>query len=502
MPVTDSMFLLAESREHPMHVGGLQLFRPSPDRGPDQVSDLYRRLLAMEEVRPLFRRRPRGPVSSLGQWAWSDDGDLDLEYHVRLSALPRPGRVRELLDLTSRLHGSLLDRHRPLWEFHVIEGLADGRFATYSKIHHALLDGVSALRLLETTLSTDPDETGLCAPWSPPPPPGAPPPYPSPPGAPSPSTPSPDTWASQRSQDELRDARMPGGGASEQPWPGTAGGAAAPWRALRSAAAMLGDVAGVPRAMIKVAGEAWRAQAGTLPFQAPRSILNVPITGARRFAAQSYSLERMLAVGKAAGVTLNDVMLAMCAGALRQYLLDLGALPDRPLVAAVPVSLRGSGGGGTEARGGNAVGIILCTLATDLPDAGDRLAAIRAATSAGKRAYAGLTPLQITVISALAMAPLALAPLPGMARLRPPPFNVLISNVPGPRRPLYWCGARLEGAYPLSIPYDGLALNITATSYDGALQFGLIGCRRSVPSLQRLLTHLETALADLEKATA
>jgi diacylglycerol O-acyltransferase len=454
MPVTDSMFLLAESREHPMHVGGLQLFRPSPGAGPDQVSDLYRQLLATAQVRPLFRRRPRGPVSSLGQWAWSDDGDLDLEYHVRLSALPRPGRVRELLELTSRLHGSLLDRHRPLWEFHVIEGLADGRFATYSKIHHALLDGVSALRLLETTLSADPDATGLRAPWSPLPPSAA---------SPSPQAPS---------------------------------------RAMRSAAAMLGDLAGVPRAMAKVASEMWRAQAGALPFQAPRSMLNVPITGARRFAAQGYSLDRIRAVGKAADATLNDVMLAMCAGALRQYLLDHGALPDRPLVAAVPVSLRAAGGDAAEAGGGNAVGLILCTLATDLPDAGDRLTAIRTATRAGKRAYAGLSPLQITVISALAMAPLALAPLPGLARLSPPPFNVLISNVPGPRRPLYWAGARLEGAYPLSIPYDGLALNITATSYDGALQFGLIGCRRSVPSLQRMLTHLDTALSDLEKATA
>src|SRR5687768_2315338 len=166
MPVTDSMFLLAESREHPMHVGGLQLFRPPDGAGPDFLSDLHRQLIADEDVRPLFRRRPRGPVSSLGQWAWAEDSELDLEYHIRLSALPRPGRVRELLELTSRLHGSLLDRHRPLWEFHLIEGVEGDRFAVYSKIHHAMMDGVRAMKHLEKSLSTDPDRRDMPPFWA------------------------------------------------------------------------------------------------------------------------------------------------------------------------------------------------------------------------------------------------------------------------------------------------------------------------------------------------
>ena len=454
MPVTDSMFLLAESREHPMHVGGLQLYQPPQGAGPDFVGDLYHRLLATDEVRPLFRRRPRGPVSSLGQWAWANDDDLDLEYHVRLSALPRPGRVRELLELTSRLHGSLLDRHRPLWEFHLIEGLADGRFATYNKIHHALLDGVSALRLLESTLSTDPDDRNLGAPWAP--------------------------------VERSGRARPAGNGT-----PG-------PLRALRSAASAVGDVVGLAPVLVKLANQVLREQAATMPFQAPRSMLNVPITGARRFAAQAYPLERINAVRKAASATLNDVVLAMCSGALRQYLLDLDALPDRSLVTAVPVSLRGADRGGSD--GGNAVGIILCTLATDLPDPAARLAAIRTSMQRGKRVYAGLSPLQVTAITALALAPMALSPIPGVVQLTRPAFNLIISNVPGPRRPLYWNGARLQGTYPVSIPYEGQALNITVTSYDGSLDFGLTGCRRSVPHLQRMLGHLETALADLEKA--
>jgi diacylglycerol O-acyltransferase len=234
-------------------------------------------------------------------------------------------------------------------------------------------------------------------------------------------------------------------------------------------------------------------------------------------------------------------MLAMCSGALRQYLLDHDALPDRSLVAAVPMSLRGPDGGldvgsvvgsiggldgsaagdreggaggpagdaepGTKpgrvgsSAGGNALGVILCPLATHQADAAARLAAIRAAMQRGKSIYAGMTRLQITAMSGLAIAPLALFLLPGMTRLARPPFNVLISNVPGPNKPLFWNGARMEGLYPLSIPYDGLALNITVTSYFENLEFGLTGCRRSVPSLQRILTHLETSLTELERAT-
>jgi len=455
MPVTDSMFLLGESREHPMHVGGLQIFKLPDGVGPDYLSDAHRHLVNDTDVRSLFRRRPRGPVSSLGQWSWTDDQNLDLEYHVRLSALPRPGRVRELLELTSRLHGSLLDRHRPLWEFHIIEGLDGGRFATYNKIHHALVDGVSAMRLLEKSLSEDPEDSDLRVPWS---------------------------TSTARRTGTRRSSNGSG-----------------PLGVLRAAAGVAGDLAGLLPALAKIANQVLREQAGTLPFQAPRSMLNVPITGARRFAAQSWPLQRIRVVGKAAGATVNDVTLAMCAGALRQYMLDLGALPDRPLVAAVPVSLRGMDRADSA---GNAVGMILCTLATDLADPAARLRAIHTSMQRGKAVYAGLTPLQITAISGLALAPLALSPIPGVVQLSPPPFNLIISNVPGPNKPLYWNGARMLGTYPVSIPYEGQALNITVTSYAGSLEFGLTGCRRSLPSLQRMLGHLETSLAELERVTA
>lgn len=456
MPVTDSMFLLAEAREHPMHVGGLQLFDLPDGAGPDYVSDLHRQLLEIVDVRPLFRRRPRGPVGVLGQFSWANDDQLDVEYHVRHSGLPRPGRVRELLELTSRLHGTLLDRHRPLWEFTIIEGLQGNRFATYSKIHHALLDGVSALRLLQSTLSEDPDDRGVRPPWSPP------------------------VRTDVFDRPNRRDAAD-----------------ADPFAAV---SAFVKDVAGLGSAAARMVNEAFREQSATLAFQAPKSMFNVPITGARRFAAQGWPLERIKAVGRAAGVTMNDVMLAMCAGALRQYMIDLGRLPDKPLVAAVPMSLRTRRPAGEAAIGGNAIGLILCDLGTDDPDPIARLATIHDSMLRGKAFYHGMSRLQVTALSAIPLVPLAIGTIPGLTTITPPAFNVLISNVPGPRQPLYWNGARMRGLYPLSIPYEGQALNITVTSYADSLEFGLTGCRRTVPHLQRLLGLLEESLTDLEKA--
>ncbi|HSV67164.1 MAG TPA: wax ester/triacylglycerol synthase family O-acyltransferase [Mycobacteriales bacterium] len=491
MPLTDSVFLLAESREHPMHVGGLQLYTLPDGAGPDFVSNQYRRLVDGKNVRRLFRRRPRGPVSLFGQWSWAEDEQIDLDYHVRLSALPRPGRVRELLELTSRLHGTLLDRHRPLWEFHLIEGLEGGRFATYGKLHHALADGVSAMRLLLRTLSEDPAAVDLPPPWA--------------------GWSRPPCERSQPNGSELNGGQpngtAPANGLNGSGGHGGLGGLGAglgamldvPRRAVGGTARTIGELAGVGPALFGVVQHALLDHGATLPFQAPRSMLNVPITGGRRFAAQSWPMARVKAVRRATrGSTVNDVVMAMCAGALRHYLLDLGALPDRPLVAMVPLALRTRSTDGEP--GGNAVGTILASLATNVADPAERFRQIRASLEQGKQAMNGLSPLQILALSAMVMAPLAANPLPGVVRVAPPPFNLVISNVPGPRRPLYWEGARLEGLYPLSIPYDGQALNITVTSYLDSLDFGLTGCRRSVPHLQRLLTHLETALAELETA--
>lgn len=461
MPLNDSMFILAERREQPMHVGGLQLFRLPPDADEDWLGSLYDSMIhtSAGELAPVFRRRPHRPATSLGAWSWEEDPDVDLEHHLRHSALPRPGRVRELLALVSRLHGSLLDRHRPLWEAHVIEGLEGGRFAVYTKIHHSMMDGVSALRFLAKSLSPDPDARGMPMPFS---------------------------------VDLSR-------GSSKKPassdGPGALGALLeAPVSALRTTyeLAALGPIAG--RAALK----AFFDQNSHLPAVAPRTILNQPITGARRFAAQSWPIGRVRAIADASGTTINDVLLAMCSGALRSYLTELDALPDEPLVAMTPVSLRQAG---TDS-GGNAVGAMLCNLGTDETDPAARLTAVHESMEAGKATLRGMTPTQATVASALAMSPMLLGQVPGLRKVASPGYNLVISNIPGPQDALYWNGAALEGVYPMSIPTDGQALNITVTSYNGSLEFGLMGCRRTIPHLQRLLVHLEDSLAELEKATA
>ena len=253
----------------------------------------------------------------------------------------------------------------------------------------------------------------------------------------------------------------------------------------------------MPGALVRTVNRGIREQATSLSFSAPKTIFNVPITGARRFAAQSWPVERLRGIAKSSGGTLNDVVLAMCSGALRRYLTSLEALPDSSLIAMVPVSLRTRD---RHRQGGNAIGAVMCTLGTHLADPADRLASVKRSMAEGKEALSGMSATQILAMSALGMSPLALEPLlhiHGMAR---PPFNLIISNVPGSRVPLYWNGARLDGVYPLSIPVDGQALNITCTSYAEQMAFGLTGCRRSVPHLQRLLDHLDHELGDLEKA--
>lgn len=450
MPVTDAMFMIPESREQPMHVGGLQLFDLPEGCGKEHLAELYRQCVGVEDVAPLFRKRPYRSPLTLGQWGWREDAEIDLEHHVRHSALPEPGRVRELLALTSRLHGTLLDRKRPLWEAHLIEGLEGDRFAVYTKLHHAMMDGVSAQLMLQRSLSTDPDARDVPVPW-------------------------------QRRES----TRPPRVKAPLSPL------------ALPKAAFQAGsDALGLLPTLVQLANDGLRHQAAALPLQAPRTLFNVGITGSRRIAAESWSMERLRKVGKAADATFNDVVLAMCSGALRAYLLEQEALPSSPLIAMTPVSLRDE----SSEEQTNAVGTILCNLATDLAHPGARLVAVRASMLQGKATLRGLNQTQITALSAMVMAPLLLNSVLDLHRFTPPPFNLVISNVPGPKEPLYWNGARMQGMYPLSIPLDGQAMNITLTSYAGQMQFGIVGCRRSVPRLQRLLAHLEESLVGLEEA--
>jgi len=438
-----------ETRNQPMHVAGLNIYSPPPHAGPHFINDLLADWGRYLTARAPFNQRP---VLRLGLWQWEEDGEFELDYHLRHLALPKPGRIRELLAMVSRLHGNLMDRNRPLWEAYVIEGLPGGRFATYIKIHHALVDGVSGARLMAQSLSSTAEES------------------------------KPPLWAQKYKQ-------YPGAGRPSAP----AGLLAQLANAARAGREILPGIGSGLWDMLRL-GQADKASA--LPFQAPPTPFNVEISGSRRFACQSYSLARFKRIGDAAGATVNDVTLAVCSGALRKYLEVQKALPRKPLIAMVPVSLRG------EADvGGNQVSLLLANLATNLRDPLKRLARIVQSTSEAKERLSSMPRLQKLAHGITSISPMGPSMLTGSARQHPT-FNVIISNVPGPRETLYLNGARLDEVYPVSIPTQYLALNITISGYGDNLGFGYIACRRSVPALQRMLNYTDEAILELEQALA
>ncbi|MBK9035822.1 MAG: wax ester/triacylglycerol synthase family O-acyltransferase [Myxococcales bacterium] len=453
LSVFDAFFLAAETREAMMHVGGLLVFTPPPDAHPQLLRHLADELRASVEIYPPWNLRLWTPeLLKNPLQAWIEEPNVDLEYHVRRSALPSPGDERELGILVSRLHSIPIDFHRPPWEVHFIEGLEGGRFAMYFKIHHALVDGYTSMKLLARSLAHDADDRD-----------------------------TPMFFA--------RPPRARSITAESEPAPTFE-------RVLEAVRGQLGATREAGRAIMNVV-RARRDGDRTLvaPMGAPRTLINRRISRNRRFATQQYPIERLRAVAKAGGGTINDVALAVCGGALRRYLHERDGLPDEPLTAMVPVNIRPK----DDPGGGNAVGAILCSLATDIDDPCARLAAVIASTRRAKEQLAGLSRSAIMQYSAALMAPLVMQQLPTAASWLRPTFNVVVSNVPGPEQPLYFRGARLDALYPLSIPYHGQGLNITINGYAGTLNIGFTGCRDAVPSLQRLAVYSGDEVSALER---
>ena len=448
----DAAWLYVESRDTPMHVAGLQVFEPPKGAGVDFLHSLVTEFKrATRLASPWNRRLAANP---LGRWlpAWETDHHVDLDYHVRHSALPSPGGERELGVLVSRLHSHPLDLQRPLWECHVIEGLEGGRFAVYTKMHHALVDGVGGMRMVQRVMSTNPRQHALQAPWS----------------APAPRRPP----AEDGNTGEGLQAVLGGALAQLRSLPEAARGIGAVLRSIREPGAL------------------------TVPYGGPKSVLNERITGARRFATQRYDLARLRRMAVVGGVTLNDIVLDICASALRRFLKEAGSLPKAPLTAGIPVSVRPQG----DDSPGTAISFILADLATEIDDPVERLRRISASTRAAKTHLQSLPREALTQYTMLLMGPFILGLVGGLGGRGRPMFNLAISNVPGPDRPLYLGGAKLEAMYPVSVLTHGQALNITCVSYAGWLNFGFTGCRDSLPHMQRLAVYCGEALDALDLA--
>jgi diacylglycerol O-acyltransferase / wax synthase len=447
----DRVFLAGETRESLMHVGMLIPFTPPEHGSRDLLRPLLEELKRNPKAYPPWTLKLRHPeLLASPLQAWVEDPDFDVDYHVRRSALPSPGDERELGILVSRLHSHKIDFHRPPWEVHLIEGLEGGRFAIYFKVHHSLVDGYTGMRLLMRSLSHDPEERDKPMFFSLPP------------------------------EDRPRHR-------DEEPAPTLD-------HLFHVLRAQLGATRDAGRALSNIV-LALRSHDSALvaPLQAPRSVINRKISRNRRFATQQYPAERLRRVAKAYGGTLNDVILGLSAAALRRLLAEQGALPERPMTAMIPVNVRPK----DDPGGGNAVGAILASLATDIADPASRLQAIITSTRRAKEQLQGMSRSAIMQYSTFLIAPALLSQIPGAVGYVRPAFNVVISNVPGPEEPLYFRGWRAEALYPLSIPFHGYGLNITVDGYAGTLGFGFIGCRETLPHLQRLAVYSGEALEEL-----
>ena len=460
----DSLFLHLETPETPMHVASLHLFDLPADYQGDFHANLKRQVARRLHLAPLFHRRLHALPLAIGNPVWVEDAAVDLDHHVRRVKLPRPGTQAQLEACAARIHSTLMDRRRPLWEVHVVEGLATGQVGLYVRVHHAVLDGAAGMALAGALLDPTPLPRDL--------------------------------------------PRPPRGRRVQVEPPGIADLARAALRhdvaqyskLLRQLPDLVGILAGSGRrpGASAVAEPARRSRAF-----GPRTPLNVSITGERRFAALSLPLDAVKRIARAHDAKLNDVVLAICSGALRRHLSRHGGIPREPLIAGMPFSLREAGN--TEYS--TQVTMTLVNLATDIADPVQRLRAIRDAAGAIK-SVAGRAKALIPTDTPSLGAPWllgGLAALYGRSKLAdrlPPIMNVVISNVPGPAAPLYAAGARMRTYWPLSIVEHGIGLNITVVSYCGSLDFGLVAARCVAADLHPLARAIEEAHAELLDLTA
>ena len=475
----DALFLYLESPETPMHVGSMHVFEPPAGGAAGFAAAVRAHIGARLDRADVFTRRLAPMPLGLANPAWVRAAEVDLDHHVRRMRLPEPGTLAQCHDLVGSLHARPLDLARPLWEMVVIEGLQDGRIGFYAKVHHAGLDGQAGVALAQAVY----DVAARAAP-------------------PAPARPPASSVAS--TGHEPGAVRVAAAGARHNAAQLLGLGARLPGL-LRAVAQAVVPGLGRDDAASAVAGAPADAPGGAAALLggegllAPRTALNVSISRRRAFATLSVPMARARAIAQRHDASLNDVVLAACGGALREWLLARGELPAESLLAAMPVSLRRAG----DTSSNTQAMMARMTLATDVADPLARLHRIRDASGRIKGALREVKSAVPTEFPSLGLPWLgnALAAVWGRGRLAnrlPPLANVIVSNVPGPAVPLYLLGARMLHYWPVSIPYHGVALNITVQSYAGSLDFGLIACRRAVPDVDAIAQRLAQAFDALD----
>jgi WS/DGAT/MGAT family acyltransferase len=459
----DASFLHFETPETPMHVGSLMLFELPDGYDGDYYEDVKALVGKRMHLCSLFHRKLAPMPFELADPVWIEDDDVDLDYHVRSVTLRRPGTMAQLELLISRLHSSLLDRSRPLWEIYVIDGLENGQIGYYTKAHHSGIDGKAGVELAKVLYDISPEVREV----------------------------RPARPARSGNQYQLGVAELLQAAVSNTAAQYVKLGKMLP-QAVKALEAV-GTIIATPR---QRPGE--RSLALGL---APKTIFNTSITNQRSYSTLSLPLAELKAMGKRAGGTVNTVVMAMCSGALRKFLLERNLLPQESLIAAVPVSLRGA----DDSSMNNQVSMIRVDLATDLADTAERFKAIHASSEAAKAVVSELKSVlgADVPITGSPWLMTGLASLFGRSNLAgqlPPAANVTISNVPGPSMTLYMAGARMVHYYPVSIPYHSTAMNITVQSYAGQMELGITACRRVLSQAEshELIGYLLSALREIE----
>ena len=483
----DASFLNMETASVFGHVSSLNIYDPSGAPGGAGLEATKETILERIDLLAPFRRRLVEVPLGLDLPYWIEDPDFDIDFHVRHHAVPPPGTPEQLAEAISRIVARPLDRSRPLWELYVIEGVDDGKLiAQLTKVHHAAIDGASGALMLAAILDLDPDHRPVIgpAPWKPE-------------ALPSDEQLLRMTFAELlrrpekmirlgiRTTRELATATRSGGLRAiadmiAQPMPGALGGLMR--RRLRS---QYGEDTDRPPALP--------------PTHAPRTPWNQAITAHRRFAYTTIPLEDAKTVRRAFGCTFNDVVMTVCSGALRGYLQHHDCLPEESLIAMVPVSVRS---GGESDAYQNRVSALLADLATNESDPAKRLRRVQQSMTAAKQSHAAIPAETLMDYTQFAPPAIAARAMRMASRLRiadrmNPPFNLVISNVPGPNVPLYMAGAELKHFYPVSALADGQGLNMTVQSYNGNLDFGFIACRELVPDVWKLTDFLQAAIKEL-----
>ncbi len=450
----DASFLRMDTERTPMHVAGLMVFKLPSKAKPSYLRDLVDAFIESPvTLYPFNCRLKKGGVG--GSLSWVKEKNIDMGHHVRHSSLPWPGGEKELGMLVARLHSNPLDLRRPPWELHVIEGLERKRFALYVKIHHGAIDGMGAMRLLTRWLKdqgAEQDRQDGIAPWS-----------------------------MHRS---MKNPRGKGSSSSKSNLS----------KSLKGLQEQSEATVELAKNLYKMTRSDENPDGGfSSALKTPKTRFNVPVTPQRRLATQLLDMRRFKAIGKATGTTVNDVSLAVIGSATRRYLEELEALPKDTLVASVPLAVENE-----DPEVGNSVVGFVCPLATDEKNVLTRLKVIHSVTTKTKSQLQDMSKESLKQFSLLGVAPVMLGQMSGLGAKIPPVFNFVVSNVIAPQEKLYLEGAELEALYPVSLLFDGYALNITLVGYADKISMGFVGCRSANPSLQRLAVYTGEALDELE----